>query len=111
VVRLESLVLSTETEQDRVLHVGGQNDALITGLTRHLDTEIPRSQRDECELGSSTRASVLVHQVLAGIRIKRSDSIAIAASLLDMLPGEGGKGRAQWGDGSVCRANQHRLVV
>jgi hypothetical protein len=111
VVRLEGLVFSTETEQNRVLHVGGQDNALVTSLTRHLDTEIPRSQCDEGKLGSGTRSSVLVHEVLAGVRIESSDGIAVAAGLLNMLPCEGGKGRAQWGDGSVCRADQHRLVV
>jgi hypothetical protein len=111
VVRLERLVFSTETEKYRVLHVGGQDNALVTSLTRHLDTEIPRSQGDKGEFGSGTRSSVLVHEVLAGVRIESGDGIAVAASLLDMLPGESGKGRAQWGDGSVCRADQHRLVV
>jgi hypothetical protein len=111
VVRLEGLVFSTETEQNRVLHVGGQDNALVTSLTRHLDTEIPRSQCDEGKLGSGTRSSVFVHEVLAGVRIESSDGITVAAGLLNMLPCEGGKGRAQWGDGSVCRADQHRLVV
>lgn len=111
VVRLEGLVLSTKTEQNGVLHVSRQNNALVTGLTRHLDTEIPGSQGDESELGSSARSGVLVHQVLAGISIESSDGITVAASLLDMLPGKGGKGGAQWGDGSVCRADQHGLVV
>ena len=111
VVRLEGLVLSTKAEQNGMLHVGRQNDTLVTGLTRHLNTKVPRSQGNESKLGSSTRTSVLVHQVLTGIRIKRSDSIAEAAGLLDMLPCESGKGRAQWCDGSVCRADQHRLVV
>jgi hypothetical protein len=110
-VRLESLILSTKTEKDRVLHVGRQNDTLVTSLTRHLDTEIPRSQGNESELGSGTRSSVLVHEVLAGIRIEGGDGIAVAAGLLNMLPGESGKGRAQWGDWSVCRADQHRLVM
>jgi hypothetical protein len=111
VVRLESLVLSTKAEQNGMLHVGRENNTLVTGLTRHLNTEVPRSQCDESKLGSSTRTSVFVHQVLAGICIERSDSIAEAAGLLNMLPGESGKGRAQWCDGSVCRADQHGLVV
>lgn len=111
VVRLEGLVFSTKTEKNRVLHVSRQNDALVASLTWHLDTEIPGSQGNESKLGSSTRSSVLVHEVLASIRIESGDGITVAASLLDMLPGEGGKGRAQWGDGSVCRADQHRLVV
>jgi hypothetical protein len=110
-MRLEGLVLSTKAEQNGMLHVGRENNTLVTGLTRHLDTKVPRSQCDESKLGSSTRTSVLVHQVLAGICIERSDSIAEAAGLLNMLPGESGKGRTQWCDGSVCRADQHGLVV
>ena len=94
-----------------MLHVGGQNNAFVAGLTRHLDTKVPGSQSDESELGSSTGAGVLVHEVLAGIGIEGSDSITVATSLLDMLPGQGGEGRAQRGDGSVCRADQNRLVV
>jgi len=111
VVRLEGLVFSTKAEQNGMLHVRRQNNTLVTGLTRHLDTKVPRSQGNESKLGSSARTGVLVHQVLTGIRIKRSDGVAVAAGLLNMLPGESGKGRAQWCDGSVCRADQHRLVV
>lgn len=111
VVRLESLVFSAKAKQNRVLHVSRQNNALVTGLTRHLDTKVPRSQSDESKLGSGTRPSVLVHQVLASIGIESGDGIAVATGLLDMLPGESSKGRAQRSDGCVCRADQHRLVV
>jgi hypothetical protein len=111
VVGLESLVLGTETKQDRVLHVRGQNNALVAGLARHLDTKVPGSQSDEGKLGSSTGTSVLVHEVLAGIGIEGSDSITVATGLLNMLPGQSGERRAQRGNGSVCRADQNRLVV
>lgn len=94
-----------------MLHVGGQNNALVAGLTRHLNTEIPGSQCDESKLGSSTRAGVLVHEMLAGVGIESGNGITEATSLLDMLPGKSGEGRAQRGDGSVCRADQNRLVV
>jgi hypothetical protein len=111
VVGLESLVLRTKTKQDRMLHVSGQNNALVAGLAWHLDTKVPGSQSDESKLGSGTGTSVLVHEVLAGIGIEGSDSITVATSLLDMFPCESGERRAQRGDGSVCRADQNRLVV
>lgn len=111
VVRLESLVFTAKTEQDWMLHVSGQNNALVAGLARHLNTKVPGCQSDEGELGSSTGTSVLVNEVFGGVGIEGGNSITEAASLLDMLPGQSGKGRAQWGDGSVCRADQHRLVV
>ena len=111
VVGLESLVLRAQAKQNRMLHIGGQNNALVASLTRHLDTEVPGSQGDESKFGSGTRAGVLVHEVLAGVCIEGGDSITVATGLLDMLPGQGGKGRAQRGDGSVCRADQNRLVV
>lgn len=111
VVRLESLVFSTKTKQDWVLHVSRQNNTLVAGLTRHLNTKIPGSQGNESELGSGTRSSVLVHEVLSRVGIEGGDGITEGTSLLDMLPGKGGKGRAQRGDRGVCRADQHRLVV
>lgn len=111
VVGLESLVFAAKTEQDGMLHVGGEDDALVAGLTRHLHTQVPGSQGDKGELGSSARAGVLVHKVLAGVSIEGGNGITEAASLFDVLPGQGGKGGAQRGDGSVCRADQHGLVV
>lgn len=111
VVRLEGLVLATETKEDRVLHVRGQDDALVASLTRHLNAEVPGSQSDKGKLGSGTGSGITVYEVFVGIGIESGNGITVAASLLDMLPGEGGQGGAQRGDGSVCRADQHGLVV
>lgn len=94
VVRLESLVLAAQTKEHWVLEVRWEYHALVTSFARHLHTEVPRRQGDESKLGCSTRAGVLVHEVLGGVGIEGGDGIAEAAGVLNVLPSQGGKGGA-----------------
>ena len=70
VMLLPALVLGAEVEAARVLQIRGQDDGLITGFSRQLDSEVPRVERHKGEL------EVLGEQVLLREAIKGVDGIS-----------------------------------
>lgn len=80
-VLLPSLVLSTEIECTGVLQVWWEDDSLVAGLARKLNTEVPAVEGDEGEV------EVLGCQVLVSKRIKPGDGIAESACIANVLPG------------------------
>lgn len=111
VVRLESLVFPTKTEQDRVLEVWWKHNVLIAGLTWHLNAEVPWRKGYKGEGRWSTWACVLGDQVLICVRVKGRDSAAKVAGIADVLPGECRKRRTQRSYWCVDRLDQDRLSV
>lgn len=83
VVLLPSLVLSAEVKGAGVLEVWWEDNSLVAGLARELNTEVPAVEGDEGEV------EVLRGQVLVGKRIEASDGIAESACIADVLPSEG----------------------
>ena len=110
-VRLEGLVFAAKAEQDRVLQVGREDYILVTGLARHLDTQVPRGQGDEGEVWRIRRLSVLVDEVLFGVGVEGHDGVTEGTSIADMLPSEGGQGGAERSDWRVDRFDEHTLVM
>ena len=108
---MEGLVFAAKPEQDGVLQVGREDYILVAGLTRHLDTQVPRGEGDEGEVWRIRRLSVLVDEVLFGVGIEGHDGITEGASIANMLPGEGGQGGAERSDGRVDRFDEHTLVM
>lgn len=108
---LEVLILLSEPEQDWVLEVCWEDDVLVSGLARQLDTQIPRSQGNEGKGWRSTRTGVLVNEMLLGVLVECSNSVAEGASVLHMLPGKSGKGCTKRRDRSVDWADEHGLAV
>jgi hypothetical protein len=109
--RLEVLILLTQAEQYRMLKVRRQNHILISRLARHLNTQIPGCQRDECEFGRSSWACVLVDEMLRDVSINGVDGFSETAGTLYMLPGKSGQRRAERSDGRVCGTDENGLVV
>lgn len=89
VVLLPALILRPQVEGAGVLEVGREDDGLITGLARKLDTQVPRVEGDEGEV------EVLCCQVLGGKGIEAVDGIAEGASVAYVLPGQGGQARCE----------------
>lgn len=82
VMSLPPLVFSAKVEGAGVLQVWRQNHGLVTGLSRKLDTEIPRVQGNKGEL------QVLAQQVLLSKRVEAVDGVPKGSCRADMLPGQ-----------------------
>lgn len=80
VVSLPSLIFGAQIEGARVLEVRGEDDRLVSGLTRQLHPKIPRIQRHEGKL------QVLADEVFLGEGVKAGDGIAESTCRADVLP-------------------------
>jgi hypothetical protein len=89
VVLLPSLVLGAEIEGTGVLEVWRENDGLVSGLTRQLDTEVPRVEGDEGEI------EVLGGQMLRGEGVEAVDGITEGTGIANVFPGEGREARCR----------------
>lgn len=87
-VLLPTLVFGAQVERARVLQVRGKDDRLVAGLTRELDTQVPRVERDEGEL------EVVGLEVFLGELVEAGDGVAEGASVPDVFPRE--RGQAGW---------------
>lgn len=70
-----------------MLQVWWEDDSLVSGLTRKLDTKIPRIKRDEGEL------EVVGNEMLLGELIEAVDGVTEGSCVTNVLPGQGGQTR------------------
>lgn len=84
-VLLPVLVFGAEVKGARVLQVWGEDDGFVPSLSRKLNAQIPRVQRDKCKL------KVLGKEFL-GELVEAGDCVAEGACGADVLPGEGCEG-------------------
>lgn len=110
-MRLEGLVLAAKTEQNGVLQIGRQDNVLVAGFTWQLHTQVPWSQSYKSEGRWGPRAGVFGDEVFVGVGVEAGDGVTEGASVLNVLPGQGGEGSTQRRDGSVDGADEHRLAV
>ena len=68
-----------------MLEVWRQDDGLIAGLTRQLDTQVPRVKSDEGEF------VIFREDVLLSEGIEAVDGVPEGASIADLVPGQGGQ--------------------
>lgn len=80
VVGLPSLVFGAQVEGARVLQVGREDDGLVARLTRQLDAQVPRVERDKGKL------EVVLGEVLGSELVEAADGIAERACIADVLP-------------------------
>ncbi len=95
VVLLPSLVFGAEVEGARVLEIGGENDGLVSGLARKLDSEVPSVESDE------DKVEVLGGQVLGSKGVESGDCISKGTRVPDVLPSQGSQ--ARWRGTRVSR--------
>lgn len=74
------LVFRAEVKGTRVLEVRRQNNGLVTGFTRKLDTKVPRIERDE------RKVKVLRGQMFSSESIEAVDCISESARVANMFP-------------------------
>ncbi len=111
VVRLEGLVLATKTEENWMLKVRRENDALVTSLAGQLYTQVPRHESDEREGRSVTWVSILGSEIVLCVGVECENGSAEVSGIADVLPGQGGERGAKWGNWGVDWPNQDGLVV
>jgi len=86
-VLLPSLVLGTQIESPGVLEIRRENDRLVSGFPRKLDTEIPGLKGDE------DKFEVLRRQMLGSEGIETVDGVPEGSSIPNVLPGQSGQAR------------------
>ena len=86
-VCLPALVFRPKVKRPRVLKIWGQNDRLVPGFARKLDTQVPRVERDEGEF------IVIGEQVFLGELVEPVDGITEGPGVADLVPGQGCEAR------------------
>ena len=110
---MEGLILGAQREQDRMLKVGREDDALVASLTRQLHTQIPWHESYEGERWLSGQIGVLGKEAVLILRksLERNDGVLERASSADMLPGQSCERSAERSDRSVDWFDQHALTM
>ena len=111
VVRLEGLIFAAKTEEDWVLEVRRENDALVTSLAGQLYAEVPRHESDEGEGRSVTRVGILGSEIVLCVGVECENGSAEVSGIADVLPCQGGERGAKWGNWGVDWPDQDGLVV
>jgi ABC-type lipoprotein release transport system permease subunit len=79
---LPSLVFRSKVEGAGVLQIGGENDGLVAGLSRKLNTKVPSIK------GNKNKVEILGSQVLVGKRIESRDGVSKGTRVSNMFPSE-----------------------
>lgn len=72
-----------------MLKVRRQDDRLVTGFTRQLDSQVP------CVQGDKREFQVVGQEVLLCELVNPIDGFAESAGMLDMVPSQGGQARCE----------------